>query len=45
MYEVAALKSSDGKIASLSTYEVDSKPHGHGDIHSLMHSTGGLIKI
>jgi len=38
--KVAALSSTDGKIALLSTYEVDSKPHGHGDVHALMFSSG-----
>lgn len=38
--KVAALLSSDARIATLSTYEIDTKPHGHGDVHSLMHSTG-----
>ena len=38
--KVAALKSSDGKMALINPYAIDSKPHGHGDIHSLMYSTG-----
>ena len=38
--KVAALKSTDAMIAQLGPYEVDAKPHGHGDVHSLMHSTG-----
>ena len=38
--KVAALLDNDAHIARLSTYEIDSKPHGHGDVHSLMHSSG-----
>ena len=38
--KVAALLSVDAKIAQLSPYEINSKPHGHGDVHSLMHSSG-----
>lgn len=38
--KVAALSSADGKIALISPYEIDSKPHGHGDVHALMHSSG-----
>ena len=25
-------------------YEVESKPHGHGDVHMLMHSSGTAKK-
>ena len=38
--KVAALLGNTAKIAMTSAYEIDSKPHGHGDVHSLMHSTG-----
>lgn len=38
--KVAAITSTDAKISQLSPYEIDAKPHGHGDVHSLMHSTG-----
>lgn len=38
--KVAAIISTDGKLAKSSTYAIDSKPHGHGDVHYLMHSTG-----
>lgn len=37
--KVAALVNNDAKIAALSKYEVDTKPHGHGDVHSLLHSS------
>ena len=38
--KVPALKNNLAQIATLSTYVIDAKPHGHGDVHSLMHSTG-----
>jgi UDP-sugar pyrophosphorylase len=40
--KVAAISSNDGHIALTEEkgYEIDSKPHGHGDVHSLLHSKG-----
>lgn len=38
--KVAALSDNDARIAKEGLYEVDCKPHGHGDVHSLLHSTG-----
>jgi UDP-sugar pyrophosphorylase len=38
--KVPALVDVDGRIAQLSPYSIDSKPHGHGDIHQLMHTSG-----
>lgn len=38
--KVPALISNDAEIAMVSPYEVDSKPHGHGDVHSLLHRSG-----
>mmetsp|Transcript_20686 Transcript_20686/g.28643 ORF Transcript_20686/g.28643 Transcript_20686/m.28643 type:complete len:597 (+) Transcript_20686:1-1791(+) len=40
--KVPALISNDAKLALAadSKYLLDAKPHGHGDVHSLMHSTG-----
>jgi UDP-sugar pyrophosphorylase len=40
---VAALLDNDARIARVDgdVYAVDCKPHGHGDVHSLLHSTGG----
>ena len=38
--KVAALLDNDASIAKVSKYEIDSKPHGHGDVHALMYSTG-----
>jgi UDP-sugar pyrophosphorylase len=37
--KVAALLDNEAHMALLSPYELDSKPHGHGDVHLLMHST------
>ena len=31
--KVPALQDNDARIAPLSTYEVQAKPHGHGDVH------------
>lgn len=42
--KVAALSDNDAYIAVLGPYDIDAKPHGHGDIHSLMHSTGTAKK-
>ena len=42
--KVAALIDNDARIAMLDPYLVDAKPHGHGDVHSLMHS-GELLLI
>lgn len=38
--KVPALLSNDALIALSSPYVIEAKPHGHGDVHSLMHSTG-----
>ena len=37
---VPALLDNDAKIAMAKWYEVQTKPHGHGDIHELLHSHG-----
>ena len=42
--KVLALGNSDAKISMAGPYEPDSKPHGHGDVHMLMHSTGTAKK-
>jgi len=42
--KVVSMTNNDGKIAMKNTYEIDTKPHGHGDIHSLMYSTGTAKK-
>lgn len=38
--KVPALLSNQAHMAMTSPYDMDSKPHGHGDVHSLMHLTG-----
>jgi hypothetical protein len=38
--KVAALLDNDAHIASVSAYELDTKPHGHGDVHTLLCSSG-----
>lgn len=41
--KVAALADNEARIAREGTYGVQSKPHGHGDVHVLLHSSG-LVK-
>ena len=38
--KVAALLDNDAHIASVTPYELDTKPHGHGDVHTLLCSSG-----
>eukprot|EP01039_Chlorochromonas_danica_P004185 gene4185-4598_t len=38
--EVPALISNHAEIATSGPYKAEGKPHGHGDVHALMHSTG-----
>ena len=42
--KVGALTDNDARLAKTDTYEVDAKPHGHGDVHALMYSTGTAKK-
>lgn len=42
--KVAALTDDLAHISLSSKYEIESKPHGHGDVHSLMYSTGTAQK-
>ena len=42
--KVPAVTSNSADISMASTYEIDAKPHGHGDVHSLMYSTGTAEK-
>lgn len=37
--KVPALMSNNAQIALSEQYEIDSKPHGHGDVHYLLHNT------
>ena len=41
--KVAALQDNDAAIAPDGPYGVQAKPHGHGDVHMLLHSSG-LVK-
>ena len=38
--KVAALTDNDAHFALEGPYELDTKPHGHGDVHTLLASTG-----
>uniref|UniRef100_A0A7S3JVS8 UTP-monosaccharide-1-phosphate uridylyltransferase n=1 Tax=Aureoumbra lagunensis TaxID=44058 RepID=A0A7S3JVS8_9STRA len=40
--KVAALADNEGRIAADGKYAVQSKPHGHGDVHVLLHQSGTL---
>ena len=42
---VPALADIDARLALGKTYELILKPHGHGDIHMLMHSSGTAKKL
>ena len=42
--KVAALNDNDAHIATKGAYRIATKPHGHGDVHMLMHSTGTAKK-
>jgi UDP-sugar pyrophosphorylase len=42
--KVPALINNFAEIAASGPYIIDSKPHGHGDVHSLMLSTGTAAK-
>jgi len=42
--KVAAVGDSDSSISLKSDFEVATKPHGHGDIHFLLHSSGTAKK-
>eukprot|EP00418_Pyrodinium_bahamense_P013529 CAMPEP_0179111318 /NCGR_PEP_ID=MMETSP0796-20121207/51989_1 /TAXON_ID=73915 /ORGANISM="Pyrodinium bahamense, Strain pbaha01" /LENGTH=608 /DNA_ID=CAMNT_0020809467 /DNA_START=41 /DNA_END=1867 /DNA_ORIENTATION=- len=44
--KVPALMDNDARIAleENDPYHVQAKPHGHGDVHSLLHSTGTAVR-
>ena len=42
---VPALADIDARLALEKTYELIMKPHGHGDIHMLLHSSGAANKL
>ena len=42
---VPAISDNDGALALKETYELILKPHGHGDIHMLLHTSGLAAKL
>lgn len=38
--KVACLTDSEAHLSLAGPYEVETKPHGHGDVHGLLHSSG-----
>ncbi|MEI6891246.1 MAG: UTP--glucose-1-phosphate uridylyltransferase [Pontiella sp.] len=42
---VPAISDNEGTLALKSTYELILKPHGHGDIHMLLHTSGVAAKL
>ena len=34
------MTNNNGEIGMSGPYVIDAKPHGHGDVHALMHSSG-----
>jgi UDP-sugar pyrophosphorylase len=42
--KVPAISDSNARLAKESKYVLESKPHGHGDVHVLLHSTGTAHK-
>ncbi len=42
---VPAIADNDGKLALEKKYELILKPHGHGDIHMLLHTSGLAAKL
>lgn len=42
---VPAISDNDGALALESTYQLILKPHGHGDIHMLLHTSGVAAKL
>ena len=42
--KVAALLDNEAHIALTDKYEIDAKPHGHGDVHALMYTSGTAKK-
>jgi len=42
---VPALADVDGRLAAGGRYALEMKPHGHGDIHMLLHSSGTAARL
>lgn len=38
--KVPSISDNNGSFVLASPFELDTKPHGHGDVHSLLHSSG-----
>ena len=38
--KVAALADAQARFAAAGPYAVQAKPHGHGDLHALLHASG-----
>eukprot|EP00756_Hemistasia_phaeocysticola_P005684 Hpha_TRINITY_DN13453_c0_g2::TRINITY_DN13453_c0_g2_i1::g.131071::m.131071/K12447/USP; UDP-sugar pyrophosphorylase len=38
--KVPSIQDNSGSFVLASPFELDTKPHGHGDVHSLLHSSG-----
>ena len=38
--KVVSMTNNNGEIGMSGPYVIDAKPHGHGDVHALMHSSG-----
>ena len=39
--ELAACRAATQSTAAAGPYAVQAKPHGHGDLHALLHASGG----
>jgi len=42
---VPAISDSEGRLALACNYQLALKPHGHGDIHMLMHTSGLAVRL
>ena len=42
---VPAISDSEGRLALAGKYQLALKPHGHGDIHMLMHTSGLAVRL
>jgi len=42
---VPAIENNDGRFAQKDGFSLQTKPHGHGDVHTLLHTSGLLPKL
>ena len=42
---VPAISDSEGRLALACNYQLALKPHGHGDVHMLMHTSGLAVRL